>query len=78
MFNQMIPVIYWSIENLDLTEDMEKNLTKNFPHDYKKCKSAHGNACNKIKHSINGNTYIINSNLYIKYYISILFICKQN
>lgn len=55
MFKQMIPVICWSIENLDLTKEMKENLTKCFPLDYKRCKSAHRNACNTIKHLVNGN-----------------------
>lgn len=54
MFNQMIPIVYWSIENIDLVKSMESNLLKNFPPDYKICKSAYENSCDKIKLLING------------------------
>lgn len=55
MFKQMIPVVCWNIESLDLNEELKENLTKNFPLDYKRCKSAHINACNTIKHLVSGN-----------------------
>lgn len=54
MFNHMIPVIYWSIENISLVDDTEKKLLKNFPADYKIYKAAYETACDKIKYLING------------------------
>jgi len=57
----MIPRVYWSIENVDLTEDMQKKLVKNFPQDYKKCKSSYNEASDKIKKLLNRNFYINNT-----------------
>lgn len=65
MFKQMIPIVCWSIESLDLTEELKENLTKNFPLDYKRRKSAYRNACNTIKHLVNGNILYIITFLYI-------------
>jgi len=49
MLGKMIPRVYWSIENVDLAEDMQNKLVKNFPQDYKKSKSAYNEASEKIK-----------------------------
>lgn len=61
MFNHMVPDVYWSIENVEqLPEEMNNNLVKNFPTDYKNRKSSYKNMCNKIKHLVNGNVLQIN------------------
>jgi len=59
MLEQMIPRVYWSIENVDTTEDMKKNLVKNFPRDFKKCKSSYNEASEKIKKLLNRNINIL-------------------
>lgn len=55
MFSQMLPSIYWSIENVDLDEKMKNKLLLNFPRDYKSRKSSYNSACDKIKHLLSGN-----------------------
>jgi len=59
MLEQMIPRVYWSIDNVDLTEDMKENLVKNFPQDFKKCKSSYNEASEKIKKLLNRNINIL-------------------
>lgn len=59
MFKQMLPLVCWSIESLDLTEELKEKLIKTFPLDYKRCKSAHRNACNTINHLVKGNILYI-------------------
>lgn len=61
MFDHMIPFIYWSIENVELTEDLKMKLLKNFPINHKGRKIAYNNSCKRIKRLINGN----NSYIYI-------------
>jgi len=70
MFDHMVPLIYWSIENVDLADDMKTKLLKNFPRDYKSRKSAYNISCDKIKHSVNSNV------LYIALLYNIYFIFK--
>lgn len=55
MFNHMVPDVYWSIENIELSEEINRKLIKNFPRDYKSRKISYRNMCNKIKHLVNGN-----------------------
>lgn len=59
MFEIMVPVVYWSIENIDLAEELKKNLLQHFPRDYKSHKSAYENSCDKIKRLINGMLFIL-------------------
>lgn len=54
MFDHMVPLIYWSIENVDLADDMKTKLQKNFPQDHKSRKTAYNNSCDKMKNLING------------------------
>ncbi|XP_060863040.1 E3 ubiquitin-protein ligase RNF123-like [Metopolophium dirhodum] len=53
MLEKMIPRVYWSIENVDLAEDMQNKLVKNFPQDYRKCKASYNEAGEKIKKILN-------------------------
>ncbi|XP_050053150.1 E3 ubiquitin-protein ligase RNF123-like isoform X2 [Aphis gossypii] len=53
MLEKMIPRVYWSIENVELSEDMQNKLIKNFPQDYKKSKSAYNEASEKLKKLLN-------------------------
>lgn len=55
MFDHMVPLIYWSIENVDLADDLKTKLQKKFPPDHKNRKIAYNNSCDKIKDLINGN-----------------------
>ncbi|VVC25271.1 Concanavalin A-like lectin/glucanase domain,SPRY domain,Zinc finger, RING-type,B30.2/SPRY domain [Cinara cedri] len=55
MFETMVPVVYWSIENIDLDEELKKKLLLQFPRDYKSHKSAYKNSCDKIKRLVNEN-----------------------
>lgn len=60
MFDLMIPFIYWTIENVELTEDLKMKLLKNFPINHKSRKIAYNSSCNRIKRLINGNnSYIL-------------------
>lgn len=54
MFDHMIPLIYWSIEDVDIEEEMKTKLLKNFPRDYKNHKISYNSACDKIKHLTDG------------------------
>lgn len=58
MLEKMIPRVYWSIENVNLMDDMQNKLVKNFPQDYRKCKSSYNEASEKIKKILNRNLYI--------------------
>lgn len=66
MLEKMIPRVYWSIENVELSEDMQNKLIKNFPQDYKKSKSAYNEASEKIKKLLNRNLLSLFLN-HIKY-----------
>lgn len=65
MFDHMIPLIYWSIENVELTEDLKMKLLKNFPINHKGRKIAYNTSCNRIKRLINGNNSYIHNLLHI-------------
>lgn len=50
-----MPYIYWTIENVDLADDIKKSLVKNFPYDFRLRKAAFNYTCDKIKRLLNGN-----------------------
>lgn len=54
MFDLMVPDVYWSLENIDLIDDLKKNLFLHFPRDCKNCKSSYKNSSDKIKRLVNG------------------------
>lgn len=77
MLEKMIPRVYWSIENIELSEDMENKLIKNFPQDYKKSRSAYNEASEKIKKLLNRNLLSLFLN-HIKYKLLYLIIFYSN
>lgn len=77
MLEKMIPRVYWSIENIELSEDMENKLIKNFPQDYKKSRSAYHEASEKIKKLLNRNLLSLFLN-HIKYKLLYLIIFYSN
>lgn len=56
MFDLMVPDVYWNLENVDLIDDLKKNLQQHFPRDCKNCKSSYKNSCDKIKRLVNGTS----------------------
>jgi len=77
MLEKMIPRVYWSIENVELSEDMQNKLIKNFPQDYKKYKSAYNEASEKLKKLLNRNLLSLFLN-HIKYKLLYLIIFHSN
>lgn len=59
MFDIMVPEVYWSVENLDLEEELKEYLIKNCPRDCKNRKTSFKKSCDKIKRLVNGKLYYI-------------------